>query len=695
MKTVPSRGLVRAAALLALTSTAALAQVTTLADFDGGAAGGLPGGNLVQAPDGNFYGQDIVGGANGSGAIFRLTPAGSLTAFLASPAGANAPPLSIGGDGYLYGMFGSGGKNGYGYVFRISPSGTLTDIYDFQDGADGSYPSGTLVQGSDGNFYGEASQGGNLSLCPTFLGTTNGCGTLFRITPAPDLQFSVVYTFQAGSDGGYPTGGLVQGSDGSYYGLTSGTVFRWTPGGSVTTIGTFPTTNAIALPNGPLVEDASGNYWGTTAEGGALGQGVIFKASVANGFQLVWTFCSDTNCAGGGGPYAPLYAATDGNFYGSTFAGEDPAGCAGFGCGTIFRITPQGALTSIYSTTDAHTINGVLPASTVIQGSDGNLYSTAGHGGSGANSNECGGDNCGIAVVFPEKFVAPVVLTASAKTVAANSPFTLSYKVSQAITLTSQQCYAFVAAGGGNWSGLQSGSFSAATLAWTGSATVTPSAAGTYTYALTCGGQVSGFATVTVTPGSQGHLKSAAYSQSPSPAIIGQPVTLKFTLAGSGAAPTGTVHLAYGGKTLATLPLVAGVASFSPSTGSLPPGSYTLNAAYSGDANYAGVSANVVAKLVAGTETSLAAAPLSVTAGANCTLTATVKRTSGSGTPTGSVVFSVGAAKLATVALANGVAVFTAATAGVPAHTYPLVATYSGDANDEASQSAAVSVTVQ
>jgi uncharacterized repeat protein (TIGR03803 family) len=147
--------------VLAFTVPAAVAQTanySVFASFTDNAAGGAePLGNLVQAPDGNYYGESsYITNDIGTieGVIYRVSPSGAITA-LYSPQTTNFTPgpISIGSDGYFYGVS-SGGANGYGYIFKVSPSGAFTDLYDFQDSTDGGYPSGPLVQGSDGNFYG-------------------------------------------------------------------------------------------------------------------------------------------------------------------------------------------------------------------------------------------------------------------------------------------------------------------------------------------------------------------------------------------------------------------------------------------------------------------------------------------------------------------------------------------------------------
>ena len=328
-------------AVLAFTAPAALAQTadySIFASFTDNTAGAEPLGNLVQAPDGNFYGEssyitnDIE---TVEGVIYRVSPTGTLSAFYSPQnAGLGSGSLIVGGDGYFYGLVGSGGANGYGYIFKISPGGALTTLYNFKDQTDGGYPSGQLLQGSDGNFYGEASQGGNLSTCPNFFGTYSGCGTIFKLTPAG--AYSVLYTFQGTTaDYGGPNYGLVQGLDGNYYGVTPETVFRITPAGVLTTIGVSDGTTDGIYFNGPLVEGSDGAFYGTAQYNGANAYGTVFKATVAGGISVVDALCGG-NCPEGANPVTPLFQAGDGNFYGTTFYGNSSGPCEGFGCGGVF-----------------------------------------------------------------------------------------------------------------------------------------------------------------------------------------------------------------------------------------------------------------------------------------------------------------------------------------------------------------------
>ncbi len=163
------------------------------------------------------------------------------------------------------------------------PAQTLTPLHMFAGyPTDGASPYAGLVQATDGNFYGTTYQGGASSNCQ------GGCGTVFRITSAGTL--TTLHSFDW-YDGASPTGALVQGSDGNLYGTTYGggaeprvgTVFKITPGGALTTL---------------------------------------------------YSFCAQANCTDGQQPYAGLVRGSDGNFYGTTLEGGANTGCS-FGSGQL------------------------------------------------------------------------------------------------------------------------------------------------------------------------------------------------------------------------------------------------------------------------------------------------------------------------------------------------------------------------
>lgn len=326
---------------------------TTLANFDGTDGTG-PQAALVQADDGNFYGTTAIGG----------NYAGNCQ---------------------------SQGNFGCGTVFKITPAGTLSKLYGFCSRAncsDGAFPLAGLVQASDGNFYGTTS-GGGANLCGVY-----GCGTVYKITSAGAL--TTLYSFCAQphcSDGSAPSAGLVQGTDGNFYGTTSGTVFKITPAGALTTLYTFcssgwPCTDGI-YPNA-LVQGMDGNFYGTTYMGGAYEYcsgppgdgscGTVFKITPSGALTTLYSFCgSGPPCTDGNFPYTgqALVQGRDGDFYGTTENGG-----TNYGTGTVFKITPTGTLTTPYSFCAlSNCADGSGPWAGLVQASDGNFYGTTRGGG--------------------------------------------------------------------------------------------------------------------------------------------------------------------------------------------------------------------------------------------------------------------------------------------------------------------------
>jgi len=187
--------------------------------------------------------------------------------------------LVQGSDGYFYGTTGAGGTNGDGTVFKISPNGTLTTLYSFTGINDGGNPQAGLVPGSDGTFYGTTG---------LIRGPCNDCvkggpitsfGTVFKISTNGALI--TLYSFTGGNDGANPSGGLVQGSDGNFYGTTASTVFQITPTGVLTTLD-----SGLAGPSS-LVQGSDGSFYGTTSAGGAGGAGTVFRLTIMPEFQAV------------------------------------------------------------------------------------------------------------------------------------------------------------------------------------------------------------------------------------------------------------------------------------------------------------------------------------------------------------------------------------------------------------------------
>ena len=377
----------------AATAIASPAQSTvfwSLASFNG-TNGANPGYvSLVRGTDGNFYGTTFFGGANNQGTVFKVTPTGELSTLYSFCAQTNCidgtspeAGLALGSDGNFYGTTSGGGAYlYYGTVFKITPAGLLTTLHSFQAyPTDGEAPVAALVQGSDGNFYGTTQIGGS----GTF-------GTIFKVTPSGVL--TTLYNFGDGAHGWYPYAGLVQGSDGNFYGTTfsggdysaycgppgCGTAFKITPAGELTTLYSFCAQPGCADGSGPwagLVQASDGNFYGTTYGGGADFVGTVFKLTPAGSLTTLHSFCAQGGCADGEEPVAGLVQASDGNFYGTTTYGG-----AYTSYGTVFKITPKGVLTTLHSFDGT---DGSAPWGGLVQAPDGFFYGTTVEGGVDGN----------------------------------------------------------------------------------------------------------------------------------------------------------------------------------------------------------------------------------------------------------------------------------------------------------------------
>ncbi len=375
----------------AVAAIAAPAQTTfaTLVNFDStnGANPEFPMA-LVQGSDGNFYGTTELGGATTSyGTLFKLTPSLITIYSFCAQSGCTDGAYPMGGliqatNGSLYGTTQQGGANGaYGTVFKISSTGALTTLYSFcaQTGCtDGSYPIAGLVQGTDGNFYGTTMGGG-----------ANDAGTVFKLTPTGALTTLYSFCTQTScTDGDAPYAGLIQATNGNFYGTTegggandSGTIFEITSTGALTTVYNFcAQTNCTdgATPLGGLVQGSNGNLFGITMGGGANnGHGTVFSITTAGSLTTLYSFCAQSSCADGAFPLAALIQGNDGNFYGTTAEGGNSNVCIN-GCGTLFRITSGGTLTTLENFDLA---NGYDPSGGLMQATNGILYGTTYQGG--------------------------------------------------------------------------------------------------------------------------------------------------------------------------------------------------------------------------------------------------------------------------------------------------------------------------
>ncbi len=366
---------------LAITVTAALsasAQTYTKLytwpeDTRGDTGMGLAG-IMTQGRDGNIYGTVGDDNSNAAGSAFKMTPTGTFTQIysfcaLTSCADGSGPwgGLNLGKDGNLYGTTTNGGSKAAGTVFKLTPTGALTTVWNFDNGTDGGAPWYPPLQGLDGNFYGVSSTvysgdyGAFYRLVPTatppynesvpvdfnytngndpnlpaqgtdgnfygstYFGGSKGIGVVYRTTAAGAITVLHNFTGYPG-DGTYPTGALVQGNDGAFYGVTYqggtsnlGTVFKITSTGTLTILHNFVGyPNDGTYPRSALILGSDGNLYGTTLNGGKANDGTIYKITPAGAFTILYSLCSQTSCTDGFSPVIPLLQHTNGKFYGST-----------------------------------------------------------------------------------------------------------------------------------------------------------------------------------------------------------------------------------------------------------------------------------------------------------------------------------------------------------------------------------------
>jgi uncharacterized repeat protein (TIGR03803 family) len=371
---VVSVGLVLGSTLFGIRARAA--QPQTLFNFQlgpGTVTGSHPNAGLILGPDGNFYGTTRDGGSNNAGTIFRLTADGALTSLFAfNTTNGSAPQaaLALGRDGNFYGTTTLGGPMNFGTVFRFATNGTLTTLGSF-NGTNGGDPQCQLVMDASGNFYGTAPEQG-----------TNFSGTVFRVSTNGVL--STLATFNDVNGASPEDDGLALGNDGNFYGTTAdggdigfGTVFRVTPGGAVTVLFSFNSANGSA-PQGGLVLATDGNFYGGASFGGVSpGFGNLFRITPGGVLTTLFNF----HFTDGDEPATRLIQAADGALYGVTpFGGMTNGNPGSTGFGTVFRMTTNGVFTSLVAFQGT---NGSNPNGPLLMGNDGNLYGTTAHGGTG------------------------------------------------------------------------------------------------------------------------------------------------------------------------------------------------------------------------------------------------------------------------------------------------------------------------
>lgn len=335
--------------------------VTPLYTFSFGNEGSIgPDSRVLIGPDGTLYGttysQGVIGceGNFGCGLVYKLQP-----------------PFTVCKSALCY--------------------WTETILYRFTGNADGAYPEGDLIIGRSGVLYGATYAGGNTG-CQ--LGTQDDCGVLYSLTTSGGAQ-NVFYTFPGGASGSSPASGVIEDAAGNLYGTTSqgggqgcagqgcGIVYELSPNGSGWTqkvLYTFQGGSDGAAPMGGLIFDSAGNLYGTTSRAGTGAGGTAFEPTPAGGgqwtFNILYGFNAPTQGHDFPGSHASLAMDTAGNLYGTTmYDGVDANGA-------VFKLTHSGGgwtYTSLHDFTGG--TDGALPRSTVVFDNQGNLYGTASAGG--------------------------------------------------------------------------------------------------------------------------------------------------------------------------------------------------------------------------------------------------------------------------------------------------------------------------
>jgi uncharacterized repeat protein (TIGR03803 family) len=434
-------------------------------DLAGTAATGgtAPRGELLAANDGNFYVALSSGGASSVGAIMRITPAGVavvMHSFKSDATEGYSPYAGMiqASDGALYGTTFYGGTKSVGSVYKLALDGTFTNLYSFTNASQGPYnPYAALVQGPDGALYGTTLHGG-----------TANQGTVFRITTDGTLTVLLSFT---GANGSNPEGQLVVGADGALYGTTMiggdadrGTVYKITTAGTYTLLYSFPalntvnnkgqSTNAVGSnPRTGLTLGSDGNFYGSAYQGGPSGLGTVFRMTPAGAVTLVHDFTGAPT--DGANPVAAVTRLADGTLYGTTLGGGYSNG------GVAWRLSAAGTYQLLHSFANAP-FDNVSPYTGLVP-FGGVLYGLA----LGAPSSSVPTYGALYKIDEGTGGVLPVQFSASPETFVAGASATLSWSAPTASTCTAS----------GNWSD---------TISTAGTKVVTPASAGVFTYLLAC-----------------------------------------------------------------------------------------------------------------------------------------------------------------------------------------------------------------
>lgn len=619
-------------------------------------------GNLYGVSGANFYsyspttGQETILNANG--------PAYGMTLCLERSDGTL---LAIGSE-----------ASGTWQALDVTLAGVITAITQFPSTVT-SAP-GCPAPANDGNYYGSSSYNGDYNY-----------GFIYQLTSAEKIN--IFYNFTGGPDGRGPSFPPVQASDGNLYWYNSELLLRYSP-----TTGLTPITIAYSGGGYPLLEASDGNFY-------APGGGGVLQLTPKGATTIIYTPPTEDEGAESGSvdklyltgsasqPLAALtewdysnedqddYCYASGNYFamqGLSLSGASGSELFGIGYDEYgdYGYGGYGTLADYYY------------FSTLLFGGNGNFYTyytDDEYIDESDSYGDCEGYDNGYTynTTYAAPSAAPITMSLSQTHVKPGGSAALTWSINNAYSDTLQQCYGY-------------GSGLTGKVALTGSATVSAPSAGTYVSSIVCGGTETGIATLTAGNATLSLSGTTQVNQ-------GSPVTLTATVTNAGTpAATGKVNFLLGQTVVGTATLANNVATLTASTATVPPGTYNIVASYVGDSNYGPATSSSVTVTVVGkspTSTTLTPTSQSVLQGASISITATVVGNSTHGSPTGTVKFMTGSTVLATETLSyesstTAEATLTASTTSVPAGTYPVSASYSGDSGNLPSTSNGSSVTV-
>lgn len=686
---------------------------TDILDFnsnDATAGIAVPVGNLLQGPDGALYGVTLVGGANNWGVFYKICLDGSNFTVLYSfdgfsDGGAPVSGITLGSDGNFYAIGNSV------FFSDVAPNSK----HPYHPAVKTQLALTAQKKGSPHQFLPGLPLHRSTAVAPPSRSHAHpngqgpsGCSdypysAFLRMTTSGSVTGLYCENSPVGFFG--TTGPLVETTPGSFWGMTNGslafsapTIFNINSQGDPSTPNFISATPTGISPLGGLTGGTDGqlymsyvNYLAEEPCNDSVTTGVM-QAAFSEGiiFTPTQASCDNANSMVGG-----LYLATDGGLYGIS-SGDDSTGT-----GSIVRYDiGESSLSYPHHFASG---SGINPSTDPVQAADGNFY-----GETYATASSPSGANIFYSLDTIPNLPAPIVLTTSDPTPPALSPMTLSWQVNNSSSVTPPVCIALIddinLEGGGGWSGILSGSFSGNVYSGV-TDVIAPPWPGTYEYQIVCNGQGSVQTQITVPY----VYPTATTISGTSPINVGQSATFTANVAvnyNNGVAAkhgvsanynnhrptmTGNVVFSFNGSELGKVRVSNGQASINMGTTTLPYGTYTICAEYSGDNNYrpSSTSSTYVvsgAPVNVGVTTSVAILDI----GSAITLNASVANSSNNGVtaPGGTFTFLADNNPIGTVSIVNGSATLSPSTAAVLYGFHTYTATYNGDTLHSATTSA-------